>query len=80
MSNFSKASSVLWSTAKFSNVGGWVGGEGLALAKACFRSIVFLFCGGEISPLGDKKKMAVRILCYLKKLLQSRHIWRNMIQ
>jgi len=62
VSNFSKASSVFWSATKFSNFGGWVGGEGFALAKTSFRSIVYFFLGwGEISPTWRQKKMAVRI-------------------
>jgi len=65
VSNFSKASSVFWSATKFSNFGGWVGGEGFALAKTSFRSIVYFFLGwGEISPTWRQKKMAVRILCF----------------
>lgn len=51
VSNFSKASSGVQQ-----NSATWVGGEGFALAKACFRSIVFFLGGGEFRHLATKKK------------------------
>jgi hypothetical protein len=80
VSNFSKASSgVQQNSATW--VGGWVGGEGFALAKACFRSIVFSFWGGGggFRHLATKKNGSANPL-FFEKLLQSRHILRNMIQ
>jgi hypothetical protein len=62
-------------------VGGWVGRDSHSPRLALGALFFFFWGGAKFRPLGDKKKWQCEsFVFFFEKLLQSRHILRNMIQ